>query len=307
MRYKLLLCDGNNLFWRATVKTLKDLQDTENQKIYTYSILNALSRIKSIRNMYGLNGHKLYVIFDNPMSGINFRKTINSEYKHPRELKYIPQALYKSLEIFQSILRAYDNDMYLSMSDSVEADDLVWPILDRYKQQDDTVLLISADLDWARELSPTIHWYNWMEIYDPKRFKEKYGLDVVKNSNVITMYKTIHGDSSDNIKNAVPHMPSELLTFVVENYKTPKDLLKQMWKDDKIPLQWKKKIKEAEFQILTNYKCVDYIQVNNIDDFVFSCEENIKTLRTWFKILDLPFENKMFIQGEDNFFKKKST
>ena len=58
------------------------------------------------------------------------------------------------------------------------------------------------------------------------------------------MYKCIHGDKSDCIENAVPYLPKEILLYIVNTYSDLKSLFSNLWSDDKIPKQWKLKIKD---------------------------------------------------------------
>jgi len=81
----------------------------------------------------------------------------------------------------------------------LEADDLVKPVL-QHRLKGKSVLLVSTDLDWAKEISEKVHWYkSWNEVISPEQLSEKLDFHVTEAS--LVAYKAIYGDNSDNIPN----------------------------------------------------------------------------------------------------------
>jgi hypothetical protein len=301
--YEYLLIDAQNLYWRAVMSSLKKFLDEENQKVYSNSIKNFLDRLNEFKSEYATKNSKIYLLFDNPLSVINKRKTIDVEYKHTREEKNVPKNFYKTLDVLQEILKNYADDLYIVRWDGLEADDLVYPVLTDINKNHTEVkkLIISADLDWARALGldDNCEWYNFVQMYNKYNFKDFYGFSPVGKN--IQMYKAIHGDNSDSIPNAVPYLPKEILLDIVDNYKNLEDLFSNLYK---YPDSWKIKITEAKNRININYQLADYIVYEGLDNFIFKCHENIKMLRFWFDLHDLEFETRMYEKSVDLFFQK---
>jgi hypothetical protein len=305
--YRYLIIDAQNLYWRAVSSSLKKCIDDENVEVYSNSIQNFLERINDLQSMFAMKESEMYLLFDNPLSIINKRKSIDVEYKHSRDEKYVPKNFYKTLDKLQEILRVYKNNLYIVKYDGLEADDLVVPVLENINKtgNQDEKLVISADMDWARAIGVdnNCSWHNYLDTYDNARFLRKYAFSPAGKN--IQMYKAIHGDNSDSVPNAVPYLPKEILLYIVENFNDIDSLFKEMWNHQDRLNQWIQKIKEAEKRIRINYRLVDYVTQNNLQEFIFKCSENILMLRFWFNNIGIQFESKMFNKDEDLFFEQK--
>lgn len=307
--YDYLIIDAQNLYWRAVLSSLKKCLDKENHEIYSSSIRYFLDKVNDLKNIHGSKDCQIYLLFDNPLSTINKRKTIDVEYKHSRDEKYVPKNFYKTLDKLQEILRVYKDNLYIVKYEGLEADDLVLSVLNHINEtetdNDKEKLVISADMDWARSIGvdERVTWYNYVDKYTKENFKEKY--EFSPDGKKIQMYKAIHGDNSDSIPNAVPYLPKHILLDIVENYKTVDNLLENLWNNTNYPQEWKTKIKESEKRIRINYRLVDYADQDNLKDFIFRCTENVSMLRFWFKQIDLQFETRMYDDREDLFFEQK--
>ena len=63
------------------------------------------------------------------------------------------------------------------------------------------------------------------EIFDKYKFSP--------SGNKIKLYKAIHGDKSDNIENAVPYLPENILLDIINNFQDVNDFLKRFWNERK--------------------------------------------------------------------------
>lgn len=299
MKYNHILVDGNNLFWRSTCNSIqKMVEDSDENLFYSITLQDSLDRINQIKKIYGNDETIMYIIHDNPFSRINEREMISSSYKHARKNKNIPPVFYKSLEKLLEILKFYNNNLYIIGYDKCEADDLVLPVLKHIKG---SALMVSADLDWARGIDrdKQIHWFNYSKVYDVDNFTKDYGFN--PSGNGVKIYKAIHGDKSDSIDNAVPHMPKNILNHIINSYESIYDLLANMFRDENIPKQWKLKLQDAQIQLKINYQLVDFLPLDlSFQDIAIECKENIEKLRSWFSLLSIPFENRMIDPKRDS-------
>ncbi|OQA15560.1 MAG: hypothetical protein BWY64_02837 [bacterium ADurb.Bin363] len=302
-QYRHILIDLNNLFWRNVCVCGKAcIEDEDLSSMYSEAVQATLNKIKSLKNDYGYQDSFVYLLKDNPFSKIDERKSIDSNYKNARRSKNVPAAFHKSLEHLAEILKCYDDTYRVCSYDNCEADDLVKIVLNGIEG---TVLLVSADLDWARGINFDTDWYNFVEVISAERFIELYGFTPIGNS--LKMYKAIHGDRSDSIENAVPHLPKDILIDLVSKYNTVDEMMRNMWNEN-YPEKWKLRIKENEVQIKINYQLVDYLDLPlSYNQIVYNCKENIGELRSWFGLLDLPLEPRMIDIKNDakSFFKQK--
>jgi 5'-3' exonuclease len=307
MQYKHLIIDVQNLYWRSVLNTFKNLQNLsekqEELNINSVIIPETLKRIEQLKERFGEKDCQVYLLFDNPMSGLNRRKSIYQEYKHARDKRVIPPIFYRTLEFLEIILQYYNSNTFILRIDGLEADDLVQPLLEKILEidKDNNCLLISADLDWSKSITENIHWFNYLQVFDINVFKEKYGFS--PKGNKIQLYKAFHGDNSDNIPNAVPYLPKEVLLCLVNKFDSLSELLTSIFIVEECPKQWQIKIKEAEKQLKINYFLADFMKIeDDIRDYMIICEENIKVLKYWFNFLNIPLEAKLFNPTEDNFF-----
>ena len=304
MKYNHIIIDNSNLYWRSVSSVIKKVIEQDNEDaFYSLTIQDSLERIEQLKNIYGNDETIVYILNDNPFSKINERELIDSSYKHARKNKNIPPVFYKSLEKLIEILKSYHNNYYIVSYSKCEADDLVLPVLKHIKGK---TLLVSADLDWARSIDTDIHWFNYNKVYDIESFSQEYGFN--PSNNGVKIYKALHGDKSDCIENAVPHMPKTILNHIVDNYDSIYDLISNLWKDEEIPKQWKLKIQDASVQLKINYQLVDFLQLDlSFNDVAYKCKEDIEKLRNWFQLLDIRFTNRMVDPKRDahNFLERK--
>jgi hypothetical protein len=293
MKYFNLVIDCTNLFWRSACAGIKKRLNNKNHKLYSSVVQDSLDRIKQLKKQFGYNDSIIYCLFDNPLSQINIRKVLSEgRYKSSRDSDNKPKGFDKFLQLFMKVLEYYDNYFYICNLKTSEADDLVNPLLNYIKlDKDKLTLLISADLDWARGIDEDVHWFNYKNIYDIRTFRNDYKFSPFGEK--IKIYKSIHGDASDCIKNAVPHLPHKTLLDIVNAFDDLNEVFKNLHKID-CSDTWKNKILEAESKIKINYNLVDYIDIDiPISRLLTKCNENIETLRLWYDILEIPYETRM--------------
>lgn len=311
MKYKYIIVDVNNLFWRSVVDSGKLLASEQNDNkvevnsLFQGIVQESLKRVKSIVDRFGYSDSIYYFLMDNPNSQINRRKLMSEgQYKHARDKKKVPEQFYKTLNIFADILKSYSDNYFVVRGEGLEADDLTFPVIKALTfDYHNRGVVISADLDWARNIQEFCHWFNWMDVYDTSSFERKYGYQPLGNR--IKMVKAISGDNSDSIPPGVPYFPKELTYKLIEKYNTVDELIQNVWRDSDIPEQWKKKIFDNSTQLQINYQLVDFIPIERpLEDFITKGQRNSKECRIWFNVLKLPLEDWMMTEKEqqENFF-----
>ena len=245
------------------------------------------------------NPTSVYVIFDGAGSTTN-RKNLLSEYKGTRNLQRIT-----NWEAFDSLEEEHDSKIdqivriiqYLKLLpikttilDKVEADDIIAVLSKKLVEKyDSTCFIVSSDKDFLQLVTDKIILYRPMEkeYYTPKVVKEKLGL-LPEN---FILYKTLLGDSSDNIQ-GIKGLGVKGIFKKFPELKTQKlsldnifDISARKFKDHVVY----SRIVQDQSRIETNYKVMD-LSIPMIDD---KGKEHINKL-----IKDeLPeFNPKMFIQ-----------
>lgn len=155
MKYKYLVLDTNNFYWRCITSCIEKSMKLEDYIVSNDTIIQFLKNLKDLINRFAYEDSTIYFLCDNPKSKINERKDLsNGQYKHSRENKNLPKNIYKTFNILIEILKSYSDNFKIVQCDGYEADDLTLPILEHIKKQDKNtnVLVVSADLDWARNI-----------------------------------------------------------------------------------------------------------------------------------------------------------
>jgi 5'-3' exonuclease len=198
---KVLLIDGLNLFFRNFA--MMNMVNPDGVHIGGlggfFRSLGAMIRQTQPTSVY--------VVFDGAGSTAN-RKNLLSEYKGGRNLQRIT-----NWDAFDSLEDEHDAKVdqivrviqYLkllpvktTLLDKVEADDIISVLSTKLvKKYNSTCFIVSSDKDFVQLVTDKIILYRPMEkeYYTPNAIKEKFG---VSPKNFI-LYKTLLGDSSDNI------------------------------------------------------------------------------------------------------------
>lgn len=284
MKYRTLIIDSHNLFYRSWNENVSDCI-LDDKVIYNSGIEKFIKRVESLKSEFGYKETEIYFLFDNPESVVKMRKEIDENYKSHRLNSKYKEEINRSVGYLRETLRSYFDNAFIFNIDYCEADDLIFPLLKVCKKD---VLIVSADLDFARNIEKDVHWYNFKKVYTLEEFKNDFGF--YPNANRVKLYKAIHGDHSDNIPNAVPYLPKNILLHIIENYnEIPVDkLVSYILKDKIISQDWKIKIKSAEIRIRQNYSLVDFTIIDEkIEDHIQICSSNKTLAGLWFKILNL--------------------
>ena len=210
--YKHLVFDTSNIFLRAfNGITIKD----EAPKL-------AANMVKKIIRENAGPKCSFYFLCDNWNSNpstnfVTARKSIDSQYKANRT--YDPK-VFHGIAVFKNWLKTIPNSCIIQEPQR-EADDLLLGVM--AKTGNDFVLLVSADLDWACEMSRERHWFNFDQIFTPSDFEAKYKYPATRNS--ILLHKTFRGDKSDNIPNPNTRIKEEDLLQLILSGKTLPEII----------------------------------------------------------------------------------
>jgi len=221
------------------------------------------------------NPTSVYVVFDGAGSTTN-RKNLLSEYKGTRNLSRIT-----NWEAFDSLEEEHDSKIdqivriiqYLKLLpikttilDKVEADDIIAVLSKKLVEKyNSTCFIVSSDKDFLQLVTDKIILYRPMEkeYYTPNVVKEKLGL-LPEN---FILYKTLLGDSSDNIQ-GIKGLGVKGIFKKFPELKTQKlslddifDISARKFKDHIVY----SRIVQDQSRIETNYKVMD-LSIPMIDD-----------------------------------------
>ncbi len=205
MKYDALLIDVLNLFHRVSIHKTEASNLVSKKKVYKKSICNFITKVEELVEKYSYHDGDIYLLFDNPTSRIELRsafmfagrKEIFPDYKINRAKE--PKEFYNSVSLIRYYYLLKESNYKCLQASRLEADDLVKPVL-QHRLKGKSVLLVSTDLDWAKEISEKVHWYkSWNEVISPEQLSEKLDFHVTEAS--LVAYKAIYGDNSDNIPN----------------------------------------------------------------------------------------------------------
>lgn len=321
-RYQYIVIDTNNFVYRSLYTTIKQeskdkYTDQELLELFGRIQLDFIKRINQFIFDFGYKNSEIFFIFDNPTSAYQIRKLISGgEYKHERFKKGTPPEVKYALNTFNEFLLYYSDNFRILRSKSLEADDLTKILIDYKKPSyDSKMLCISADLDWSRNISKNIHWFNYAwdydckchKIYDINRFRNEYYFS--PEDDAVQLYKTFMGDSSDAIKKPVKvdmkrrQDYNQTILYICNTYKDLEHLFKKMWDDPKIDNYFCKKFKEYEREIKINYRLVDFFVPENKDEIIndiIYCKESISLLRLKFNEFYMPLEDRLIEKKIEN-------
>jgi 5'-3' exonuclease len=134
-KFNYVLIDGSNLYHRSY-----SLFKPNGKNI----INHLLETISKIQNDFCNNESLLYFIFDNSQSQINIRKQIDPLYKSNREK--IDKEIYKYHNIFIELLKVKNDNYRILMAGTLEADDLVKPLIKYIESLEKNYRLISLNI-----------------------------------------------------------------------------------------------------------------------------------------------------------------
>jgi 5'-3' exonuclease len=303
LKYKSLIVDGSNLAFRCLPYT------DPNENIIPQVVAKFIKTLKTLEAefCYKNSEHTVYILFDNPTSALELRKTIsNGEYKSKRDPNAVPKGFYNSITRVIEVLKCYSSTYKIVQLKTSEADDLTLPLIKHLNpDKSSRVLCISSDLDFSRNIDTFVDWYNFRDTFDIVSFKDAYKFN--PQGRKVIMFKALKGDETDNIPNLLPHVPAAIVLELINKYDNMKSLLNDVFNMN-IDMKYKKLIKENERRLEINEQLVDFVPIEcDITDIIVECKEDLNSLRWHYRNLGIRLEERMD-NGEDKdrrFFTKK--
>ena len=306
MKYKYIIIDVSNWYFRNFF-THKDMQTkVQGRQLLTGGIYGCLKGLESLEKHYAGNNCHWYFLFDTSKvlsssevveSEVVRRVDIDSNYKKSR--KDQDPAFYRGLDMLMLLLQSKSANYTTILCDGYEGDDIVKPLLENISKDDPhgRRLLISEDMDWARSIDRNTFWLAKKREWTSTDFREHYGFDC--SGNKVTMYKSIRGDSSDNIPKGIKGIGEGLVVKLVNEFTTATDLINGYKKCDYLNNHWKKVIDEQSSRIKLNYRLVDFIKIDKgtLDKGTTKCYYNKSKYRQLLSLLGFSLIEFMGYEG----------
>jgi 5'-3' exonuclease len=282
--FSKILVDVSQLF-HANFHMFKNMSSIiDDVVIPTGGIYGFLRSLNVIQRDFGNSElTDYYFLLDNFSSKDTLRKSLSSEYKIDRK-KYEPE-FYRAIDFLNLILLNYSDHFYSIQIPSMEADDLPQTLLKIF-DKNEKVLVVSNDLDYSRVISDNVFWYSQKQIFDKTLFKEKYGFIPTKES--IILFKSIRGDSSDNIDGAIKGIRTTDLLIILEKYKDVYEIIDKC-NIDPLLFKYKDKIIENKAKLILNSQLIDFLDISEdlIKVNTYQGKFSPNTLRSLYKLLGL--------------------
>ena len=219
-RYNNLIIDVVNFAYKTFQSGLsEDPEYVGKKEIYKTSARNFINSVESLKSKYLHSDGRVYLLFDNYFSRADLqsafqyadRKKLDEAYKATRKKEN--KQFYQTINFLRYYYMIGPKNYFTLRIDNLEADDLVKPILSLLPENE-TSLLVSSDLDWARYLSSSVHQITFLDDA-PKTLRDvstELGFQVTEKS--LIMYKAIFGDPADNISALVPKTAKNIEDFI---------------------------------------------------------------------------------------------
>jgi len=281
-KYSHVIVDLQNLYARNYAVHEKELYESMNEVISVGGIHGTIISIRKILRDFCDENTKVYFLADNPTSKQTSRKLISPDYKMNRVSR--PRIYYRGLELTSLILQSYsDNFIYIQVP-KMEADDVVPVIIDTLPKED-SILLVSGDMDWARCINYHDHlvtWYTGKVMMTNGAFFDKYGFEPTEEN--IINYKTYRGDASDNIEIGLPYIPEKIVLKLLE-YGSVNDVISDAESIDFLNDKWKALIKEQAPRLRINEQLVSFypLEYSEIKQFIIKGKFKPSTLRVLYE------------------------
>jgi DNA polymerase-1 len=222
---RVLLVDGMNTFLRS----FSVINYTNTQGTHIGGMVGFLRSLAYVVNL--TQPTRVICVFDGE-GNITNRKNLYADYKGNRKLKRITNwSSFDSLEeesasVSQQMLRLIDYlkqlPINISVIDKLEADDIIGYLAPKFDQS----IIMSADQDFLQLCSDNVQVYSPIKkkFYGPKEVFDEYGL---WPQNFIN-YKTLMGDTSDNLPGVKGLGPKKLFKLFPELAGDSKITLKEI-------------------------------------------------------------------------------
>lgn len=215
---KMLLIDGNSLLHRAfhALPPLRTSKGVHTNAVYGF--LNMLFRI-----LQEEKPDYITVAFDKKSP--TFRHNEYVAYKATRPKT--PDELIGQFDILKEILKALHIEFL--EADGFEADDILGTLSKKGEESEIFSVIVTGDKDALQLVSSntsvmlTKKGISEMEVYDPKKVKERYGI----LPEAVAEMKGLMGDKSDNIP-GVPGIGEKTASKLIQEFGTVNELLKNI-------------------------------------------------------------------------------
>lgn len=288
-KYDVIIADLSNIYHRSFHSC--ETRGYTGKTLYQKTVELTLRSLKKIEREKGYSWVKVYCLFDNPTSKVSLRSELSSEYKSTR--KKMPKLFYDYLNYLKTLLSSYSSQYKIAYVDLLEADDLVLPILDILSKKE-SIILVSADLDWSRSISyqgRDIVWFNFKKIYDSEEFKIEFGFPPTVDK--IIFYKCLSGDPSDGIGKAVKGLPNETIKRLCNDLNSIEELFIKLNSLDYVSQTFKYRIQENIHQLRINKRLIEFIDIKrfgHIENYIHDCEFKPNELKIFYNGLNIDFD-----------------
>lgn len=306
-KYKHLIVDGSNLFHRCFYLGGLEHSATLKHNLGYHVIEYCSELVKGLASNWTTEDSIIYFLFDNSQSQINLRKEIDPNYKSNRDKILADKDLYKYHNFFIEMLKVSSDNYRILMAGSLEADDLVKPLIENLSVDlTNQVLLVSNDLDWSRMLSNNIHWFNWDMVYTVDGFFSKFNF--FPSQEGIKLYKAIKGDPSDHIPVGCAYVPKsevELICNEAYGFKSWDDFVLYLQQPNKLETKTVNNLKQNLKSIRKNYSLIDFVPIDiSIESYIKNCSFQPIQYRMFFQSVGLPIPDYLKSKQEltDDFF-----
>lgn len=286
MKYDNILIDLCDYYHRSFAIKQKEISD--GRTLLNETVILTIKQVLNLKKNYLEDNGILWVLLDNPLSKKINRKLLDPSYKSNRIKESDP--FYRGLDYTFIILSKYDSNINCVRIKSLEADDLVKPIIDEFIPNENN-LLASADMDWARCMSENTHWLSRTGVYTQETFKDKYKF--IPNENTVTLYKSIQGDTSDNIP-AIKGINEQTTLNIIENYFNVYDIFESIKRKDKkselLSEYTKKHLIDNKDRLILNHQLIYFNNVSKqeISSAIIKGQFNETALKIFYEQLNFP-------------------
>ncbi|MCS7280875.1 MAG: DNA polymerase I [Desulfobacterota bacterium] len=227
---KLFLVDGNSFLYRAYYATPFLATSRGVPTNATYAMTNMILKLLKEQKP-----DLLFVVFDSKVP--SFRHKISKEYKAQR--RPMPDNLSVQIPYVKSIIEALGIKMI--EVEGYEADDIIGTIVERLKDKDFEIYIVTGDKDLMQFVQKNVFVYDTMKeiIYGEKEVREKFG---VPPSSICDLL-ALSGDTSDNIP-GVPGIGEKTAKLLIQEFGNLENLYERIDEVKKDSLR--KKLEEGK-------------------------------------------------------------
>lgn len=186
-------------------------------------IYYAIREMEGIRKKLENNGNTVTVsiCFDSKSARKEIDSTEAKAYKSNRESKLSSED-FSNIDIVKQLLKTAGYNTY--KLDGIEADDIIYNLVDKYKDEFDYTMIVTCDLDIGVNIQSKVGLYRFKSTKGYSAIDEAHFNSVVDAElkchvpyNAIMLYKCTVGDKSDNIpgiKRFGPSAFNKLVNYV---------------------------------------------------------------------------------------------